>query len=88
MKDLAALLQDLRDLESTGQEAPGTPESTPRVSGEPRDRQPEQGPVEPHGQCDDCGRPTVVAIVTDYGCRYCRECVFPTAATTKKGGAA
>jgi hypothetical protein len=38
--------------------------------------------------CDDCGRPTVVALVTDYGSRYCRECVFPTAATTKKRGAA
>ena len=22
--------------------------------------------------CDDCGRPTVIAIVTDYGFRYCR----------------
>jgi hypothetical protein len=38
--------------------------------------------------CDDCGRPTVIALVTDYGCRYCRECVFPTVATTKKRGAA
>jgi hypothetical protein len=26
--------------------------------------------------CDDCGRPTAVALVTDYGSRYCRECVF------------
>ena len=37
--------------------------------------------------CGDCGRRTVVALVTSYGCRYCRECVFPTAATTRKRGA-
>jgi hypothetical protein len=34
--------------------------------------------------CDDCGRPTVIALVTDYGARYCRECVFPSATTTPK----
>jgi hypothetical protein len=78
MTDLSALLRDLHDLEGPRQGTPGTPESTARVSGEPKDRQPEQGPVEPHGQCDDCGRSAPVLLVTDYGCRYCRECVtFP-----------
>jgi len=38
--------------------------------------------------CDDCGRPAVIAIVTDYGSRYCRECVYPSATTTKQRGAA
>jgi hypothetical protein len=33
--------------------------------------------------CDDCGRPTVAAIVTDYGARYCRECIFPDATHSK-----
>ncbi len=33
--------------------------------------------------CDDCGRPTVIAMVTDYGARYCRECVFPDATHSK-----
>jgi hypothetical protein len=28
--------------------------------------------------CDDCGRPTRIALVTSYGARYCRECVFPS----------
>src|ERR1039457_4868065 len=45
---------------------------------EPPNLPPERGPVEPHGQCDDCGRSAPVLLVTDYGCRYCRECVtFP-----------
>jgi hypothetical protein len=34
--------------------------------------------------CDDCGRPTPVALVTSYGGRFCRECVFPAATTTSK----
>ncbi len=34
--------------------------------------------------CDDCGRPTVVALVTSYGGRYCRACVFPDAAKVDK----
>ena len=29
------------------------------------------------GLCDDCGRPTRIALVMSYGSRYCRECVFP-----------
>ncbi|MGO9291334.1 MAG: hypothetical protein ACLP66_10340 [Polyangia bacterium] len=29
--------------------------------------------------CDDCGRECTVTLVTDYGARYCRECVFPSA---------
>jgi hypothetical protein len=33
--------------------------------------------------CDDCGRPTVIAVVTDCGARYCRECVFPDTTHSK-----
>ena len=36
--------------------------------------------------CDDCGRPTVIAIVTDYGARYCRECVFPSVSPKMPNG--
>ena len=36
--------------------------------------------------CDDCGRPTRFALVTDYGARYCRECVFPSEQRQRKGG--
>ena len=37
--------------------------------------------------CDDCGRPTAVALVTSYGGRYCRECVFPSETRRGKSGA-
>jgi hypothetical protein len=33
--------------------------------------------------CDDCGRPTRIALVTSYGARYCRECVFPSETAPK-----
>jgi hypothetical protein len=33
--------------------------------------------------CDDCGRPTSIALVTDYGSRYCRDCVFPSETAPK-----
>ncbi len=33
--------------------------------------------------CDDCGRLTVVALVTSYGGRFCRACVFPDATHSK-----
>ena len=100
MTDLASLLRDLRDLESPGQGTPGTPGS-PVESGTPLVTVP--APKETNVKttmafddpmnnargvlCDDCGRPTVIALVTDYGARYCRECVFPTVATTRKRGA-
>lgn len=88
MTDLASLLRDLRDLECTGQGTPGTPGS-PLVAGAPlasvqvadmpaakpapETTSPGMGLV-----CHDCGRSTVVALVTDYGARYCRDCItFP-----------
>lgn len=27
--------------------------------------------------CDDCGRLAHVLVLTDYGCRYCRDCLRP-----------
>jgi hypothetical protein len=42
---------------------------------------PKNGALGAH--CDDCGRPTRIALVTDYGGRYCRECVFPSKAVPK-----
>jgi hypothetical protein len=33
--------------------------------------------------CGDCGRPTRIALVTSYGARYCRECVFPNGTAPK-----
>jgi hypothetical protein len=27
--------------------------------------------------CDDCGKRATALIVTDYGCRYCRDCLRP-----------
>lgn len=35
--------------------------------------------------CDDCGRVTPVLILTDYGCRYCRNCIRPDAPAAKPG---
>jgi hypothetical protein len=37
--------------------------------------------------CDDCHRPTAVALVTSYGGRFCRACVFPSAAKAHKAPA-
>jgi len=39
----------------------------------------------PGVRCDDCGRECTVTLVTDYGARYCRRCVFPTKPRTQKG---
>jgi hypothetical protein len=27
--------------------------------------------------CDDCGKATTVLVLTDYGCRFCRDCLRP-----------
>jgi len=45
-------------------------------------------PEAPPGvRCDDCGQECAVTLVTDYGRRYCRRCVFPAKPRTQKGGA-
>lgn len=88
MNTLASLLRELRDSESPGQgtpETPGSSSSAARDSELPRQRAPETPGSHDYVTdtamrvlCDDCGRPTVIALVTDYGARYCRACVFPT----------
>lgn len=33
--------------------------------------------------CDDCGKEAPVLVLTDYGCRYCRDCLRPGAIADK-----
>ena len=74
MKYLAAFLAQFENLGSPSQGTAETAESPPATSGASTGLVLD-GPTNATGlACDDCGRATPIAIVTDYGARYCRRC--------------
>jgi ribosomal protein S14 len=64
VKYLATFLAQFENLGSPSQGTAETAQSPPAASGATTGL-----------ACDDCGRVTSVAIVTDYGARYCRRCL-------------
>ena len=85
MKYLTSFLSQFSNFqESLVQGTDRTDTSTP--SG--MDGTPTPAPESPPGVvCDGYGQECVVTLVTDYGRRYCKRCVFPAKARTQKGGA-
>ena len=80
MKYLTAFLEQIEKSKSLGSGTDKTDKSTcGGTDGTPN-------PESPTGViCDDCGQECTVTLVTDYGRRYCRRCVFPAEPRTQKG---
>jgi hypothetical protein len=98
MKYLTSFLEQIKKSEHLGQGTPKTPKSTCGVTNTTfasvaatEETAAETAPeiadsTTTSGMglvCDDCGRPTRIALVTSYGSRYCRECVFPNGTAPK-----
>jgi hypothetical protein len=84
MKYLTSFLEQIEKSESLGS---GTDRTDKSPASAP-DGVPASVPESPPGMvCDDCGQECTVTLVTDYGARYCRRCVFPAKPRTQKGRA-
>ena len=82
MKYLTSFLEQIEKSGDLGRDTPNTPKSPPSTT----EAAPAVVPESPPGvRCDDCGRKCTVTLVTDYGARYCRRCVFPAKTRIQKG---
>jgi hypothetical protein len=82
MKYLTSFLEQIEKSESLGSGTDKTDKSPPSTT----DAAPSVVPESPPGvRCDDCGQECTVTLVTTYGRRYCRRCVFPAKPRTQKG---
>ena len=82
MKYLTSFLEQIEKSEHLGSVTDKTDKSTCSVT----DGAPASVPESPPSmRCDDCGQECTVTLVTSYGGRFCRRCVFPAETRTQKG---